>query len=142
MVHSSDLLRCVETAVIALPGVDLRREPRLRERGDGPSPQPVNLSFLSSEQIDALVKNPVGQAPESTPEFRARLREWLFGLPNQGRVLAFAHQLVIQEIVRLWSAVGNPRDTIEISNASITRLERENGVSRLVCLNDIQHLQP
>lgn len=141
LVCSSDLIRCRETAALALPGREVQLDPRLREREEEAPHAAIELSALSPEALAALLQ-PAHEAPqvESAAEFRARVERWFSSLPREGRVIAFTHQLLIRELLarRVWAGIA--RLPVEIGNASLTRLQFDHEGPRILGINDLGHL--
>jgi broad specificity phosphatase PhoE len=140
-VFSSDLIRCVETAALALPGLTPQQDLRLRETQEGPKECFVDLGKLSSQEMLAFLQQNAAPAGESGLAFRARVKDWLDALPAQGKLLAFTHTLVIREILRLRLAPGGSRAHHPIDNASLTRLEFNDQETRVLSLNETSHLK-
>jgi alpha-ribazole phosphatase len=140
-VFSSDLLRCIETATLALPKTAIRQDPRIREMQEGPKECFVDLGKLSSQEMLAFLQKNAAPAEESGLSFRARIHDWLNSLPVQGKLLAFTHTLVIREILRLRLAPSGSRAPHAIDNASLTRLEFNQQETRILSLNETQHLK-
>ena len=135
--YSSDLARARQTAELALPGAELRLDPRLRELHLG------DYEGYALEQMQAHADfarwqadpwaNPV-PGGESLGDVAARLHSWLAELSG-GRVIAFSHSIAIRTLLRevldlpLVPQPGYPIPYAErIRNGRFVTLERRDGV--------------
>ncbi len=152
-VYSSDLIRASHTAQIALPEKSASPDPRLREIHLGILEGRV-FADLSAEEKNMLEAHhgedwefrvPEG---ESYVDLENRSREFLSGLPEEGKVLAFTHGGFI--IASIYSIIGRPpkRDFesaktwgMRLENTSITRIVRHKGFSSIVTVGDHAHLE-
>lgn len=139
-VYSSDLIRCVETASLALPHITPKQDPRLRERAEGPKECFVDLGKLSPAQLATFLQQNSAPQGESGLAFIARVKSWLESLPEHGKMLAFTHTLVVREILRLRLNEAGARVHHMIDNASLTRLELHQNETKILSLNDISHV--
>lgn len=146
---SSDLERCLETARLALPGREIRGDPRLREMPMGlvegltwaEAPPPTR------QAIRQWWKDPYGLpfpgSTESLHDVTRRIQDWLSEMPDDGRVVAFTHGGVIRCCV--WALTGPPQDrswSLELGNTGIVRIryDRTRNTAVLVAHNDLSHL--
>jgi broad specificity phosphatase PhoE len=139
-VYSSDLIRCVETASLALPHITPKQDPRLRERAEGPKERFVDLGKLSPAQLATFLQQNSAPQGESGLAFIARVTSWLESLPEHGKILAFTHTLVIREILRLRLNQAGAKVHHTIDNASLTRLELHPHKTKILSINEIAHL--
>lgn len=117
-IYCSPLARARETLALALPGVAITIDPRLRELV-APSEHFVDITRMRPDQMKALLSKSKNEPEvESGRAFMARVRAWLDDLPSEGRVLAITHFAVIREIVRVRSSRPAPM----IAPGSITIL--------------------
>lgn len=134
-VWTSDLLRARRTAELALPGVRLRPDPRLRELAFGDCE-----GFTFDENRERLgtrflrwVEDPERHAPpggESVAGLRERLLEWLNELPPSGDVLAVTHGGPIRVVAAWHLGLASARELrIHLPPCTVVRtvLDREGG---------------
>ena len=144
-VFASDLGRARATAQSALPGVDVRLDPRLRELDYGVF-EGKAWDALEGEEAALAARwraDPVGQRipdGESYGDMQVRLDAFRADLPP-GRYAVFSHGGAIR--VALYGVLGRPAPgtwRLEIDNTSITRVRYEERGPTLVTLNDHAHL--
>jgi len=147
-VWSSDLKRARETAEIAFPGRIINTDARLREMHAGEH-EGIVVAELPPEAAairaalsggDSAVAPPGG---ESYRDVIGRVRTWLGGLPESGRIAAVVHGGLIQATVRFvfgqeagWQ--DGPR--LSTANTGITELRVGPAGYTVVRLNDHAHL--
>lgn len=137
--YSSDLARARQTAELALPGRELRIDPRLRElnlgdyEGHTLAQMQAHADF-ARWQADPWV-NPV-PGGESLGDVATRMQSWLSELPG-GRVIAFSHSIALRTLLRELldlPLVPQPSYPIpyaeRIGNGRFVTLERQGGVWR------------
>lgn len=137
--YSSDLARARQTAELALPGRELRIDPRLRElnlgdyEGDTLAQMQAHADFARWQADPWANPAPGG---ESLGDVAARMQSWLSELPG-GRVIAFSHSIAIRTLTRdlldlpLVPQPGYPIPYAErIGNGRFVTLERRGGVWR------------
>lgn len=127
-VFSSDLARARYTARLCLPAAEIRLEPRLREvnfgRWEGQRWQ--DMRGEEKKTLDLWRQDPYrAQAPggESYEAVRSRVAAWLLELPQDGRVVAFAHGGSIRSA--LYHFTGFPEHSgwrFQIDTGSVTRV--------------------
>jgi broad specificity phosphatase PhoE len=96
IVFSSDLARALETARIALPGVVVEPDARLRELNFGAFDGRTYEENVAAHGalFRAWMDDPYAVRPpqgELLGELEARVGEWLAALPAAGRIVAFTH---------------------------------------------------
>jgi broad specificity phosphatase PhoE len=145
LVYCSPLRRTVSTAQLALPGRELRLEPRLMELNFGR----FEGKTMAENQQDAAwaqwMAEPFYTATpggESYAELRRRAVAWLNELPDEGHVVAFTHSGTIQMLLSHCLGLEHPRwrKRLFLRPTSITRIlakEHEVIVERV---NDARHL--
>jgi len=144
LIYSSPLRRTVSTAQLALPGRELRLEPRLMELNFG---QFEGKTMAENQRGAAWAQwmaepfytpTPGG---ESYAELRRRAVAWLNEL-SEGQIVAFTHSGTIQMLLSHCLGLEHPRwrKRIFLRPTSITRIlvkEHEVIVERV---NDTRHL--
>lgn len=146
-VVASDLRRARETAAIALPGVEVDSDARLREfhfgAWDGLTWDEcvARDGDLLSRWMDdpALVVPPDGEALDT---FEGRVAAALDDLPAEGTVLCVVHAGVVHAMLARW--LGVPlRQTfaLHVGACGLTRAELyPGGGVRVLCVNDTAHM--
>jgi alpha-ribazole phosphatase/probable phosphoglycerate mutase len=153
-VWSSDLSRARRTAEIAFPNRNVTADPRLRE---------IALGVFEGVARDDLMRHPPpGYAEWKRDPFRnpppggetgiamrARLLDWLGGLPASGRVAAVVHAGVVRMF--LYDALDDPGNgawPFELAPTGITRLlippdgdAGERVMRKIRSVNDAAHLE-
>lgn len=102
LVVASDLRRALDTARLALPGVEPKVDARLREIDFGEFDGLTSDDNERHPVWEAWVADPYGMAcpgGESFGDLLARARAWLASLPEAGEVVAFSHGGAIHAIV-------------------------------------------
>lgn len=145
-VYTSDLDRARATAATALPGAELRLEPRLRELSygvfegktwDGMSAEEAEMArHWSADRFTRRI--PGG---ESYGDLMRRVSAFRADLPESGRVAAFSHGGTIRSA--LFGVMGRPAPgtwRLDVDNTSITRLRIDDRGVTLVTVNDHAHL--
>ncbi|MVN87010.1 histidine phosphatase family protein [Deinococcus sp. HMF7620] len=149
-IHSSDLSRAADTAMLALPGQPLILDVRLRELAFGAFEGVITDDVLHDPRYAEWQRDPWGQpAPdgESLQEVAERLRDWADGLAG-GRVIAFSHGAAIRALLCdlfSWPATPQPGYVLpfpyQLSHTSLTTLTRVDGRWTLLTYNDHAHLE-
>lgn len=144
LVFSSDLQRARQTAEIALPGVEVVTDPRLREVHFGHF-EGLTREEMSEEQRQELsrwLKDPFETAipgGESLAQVYERLCQWRSGLPTSGKVAVFTHGGVIR--CSLWKSKGNSETSpwrVQIANCSTTCI-RYSDPPQVEWINDLSY---
>lgn len=136
-VHSSPLLRALETTSLAYPAALPRSEPALRELESVSGPTFIDTS--DPEALAALLARPAHPS-ESGPAFMRRVSGWLATLPSSGSILVVSHFAVLREI--LGALLGFRRAPQQIDFTALFRLEIVPDAPPGVLLwNDTEHLQ-
>ncbi|MFN2323568.1 MAG: histidine phosphatase family protein [Trueperaceae bacterium] len=147
-VVSSDLDRARTTAALALPGAEVRLDPRLRELNYGAFEGATWADLATGERAAAAAhwradrrrrRIPGG---ESFDDLAARVGAFQADLPATGRVIAFAHSGTIN--TALHGVLGHPEGRgwrFEIANTGITVLRIEARRTTIVTVNDHAHLR-
>ena len=145
-IYSSDLPRALQTAQLALPGVDAVQDARLREISRGVLEGKIDAD-LTPEEVkvrEAMRRDRYGYRPQGGENFAdvaARVKSWLDDLPLEGRVLAFTHGGVIHAVLRLvLDAAGATSWDFAINNASLTRILFHDDRATIAGVNDHAHL--
>ena len=158
-IYVSDLARALETAAPLARRLNLTPivTPDLRERGVG---ELTGLTFAEAEVRypevwRALFQRDVDYCPPGGESLRmcsARLDRFVDGVIESasgegdagGRVVVVSHGVAIDRLLRRFlGIVDGPRLAclFHVDNCSIHRVERrDDGLTRVVCLNDIGHL--
>ncbi|MFN8610260.1 MAG: histidine phosphatase family protein [Vulcanimicrobiota bacterium] len=126
-VYSSDLRRASRTAEIALPGLPVQRDGRLREVHFGEF-EGLTRAEMAPEQLDRLkvwFQDPYASrvlGGESLADVESRILAWQAELPGTGRVAVFTHGGVIR--CHLWANSPGPGGfwKVQIDNCSTTCL--------------------
>ncbi|MBS3933203.1 MAG: histidine phosphatase family protein [Truepera sp.] len=145
LIYCSPLRRTVSTAQLALPGRELRLEPRLMELNFG---QFEGKTMAENQQDAAWAQwmaepfNTATPGGESYAELRRRAVAWMNELPDKGHVVAFTHSGTIQMLLSHCLGLEHPRwrKRLFLRPTSITRIlvkEHEVIVERV---NDTRHL--
>ena len=146
-VVASDLDRARTTAALALPGVEVRLDPRLRELDygafDGASWADLAAGPLAEAAAHWRADRQRRRTPggESYDDLTARLAAFRADLPAEGRVVAFSHSGTIRSA--LYGVLGRPDGrgwSLAIANTGITVLRIEERRTQIVTLNDHAHL--
>ena len=147
LVFCSDLMRAEETARLALPDAPRVQERRLREMNFGDF-EGLTRDEMSEEQrlfLADWLQDPIGLGTlpggESLQQVRARVENWLEGLPTQGRVAVFTHGGVIR--CGLWGSQAVPDANpfqFQVANCSTTCI-RYAEVNRIEWINDVSFLE-
>ena len=147
-IYASDLMRAVETAsIVAEPhGLDVRRDPRLREFDFG------EWEGLTWDQIVATRPHLREQAltaaslyaPDGGETFAAvceRLRPFFDELRAApvGRAAVVMHAGPLHAALAVLGLAGEGQ---RFAPASLTRIAMEDGHPRLISLSDVRHLDP
>lgn len=146
-VIASDLLRARETAEIALPGVPVETDARLREYDfgawDGLTWE--ECEARDGDRVRRWVDDPAAAAPpggETMAAFEERVAAALGDLPPEGRVLLAVHGGVVHAVLARWMGI-EVRQTfaLHVASCGITRAElRPGGGARILSVNDTAHL--
>ena len=148
-VVSSDLDRARTTAALALPGVRVDVDARLRELNygafDGASWADLATGALAEAAAHWRADRQRRRTPggESFDDLEARVAAFRADLPESGRVIAFAHSGTIH--AALHGVLGRPEGRgwrLEIANTGISVLRFGEGRTTIVTLNDHAHLEP
>jgi broad specificity phosphatase PhoE len=146
-VYASDLQRARATAATALPGAEVRPEPRLRELAYGAL---EGRAWDELEGDEADLARHWNEDPftrrlpgggESYGDLMDRVAAFRADLPARGRVAAFSHGGTIRSA--LYGVLGRPTDRawrMLIDNTSITRIRFDARGATLVTVNDHAHL--
>ena len=145
-VYASDLARAHGTALAALPGAELRVDPRLRELSygvfEGKSWDELDADEAAAARHwsgDRYARRIPGG--ESYGDLMERVAAFRADLPEHGRVAAFSHGGTIRSA--LYGVLGRPQPGVwrlEVHNTSITRLGFDARGVTLLTLNDHAHL--
>ncbi|WP_322618818.1 histidine phosphatase family protein [Deinococcus terrestris] len=150
-VHSSDLQRAVDTALLALPGEPLTLDVRLRELHFGRYEGATSEQVLHDPEYAAWQRDPWRlPAPgggESLEAVGERMRDWAEGLPG-GTVTAFTHGAALRALLCTlfgWPATPQPGYVLPFpyrhAHTGLTRLERGAAGWTLIMYNDHAHLE-
>ncbi len=145
-VYSSDLPRALQTAELALPGVDAIQDARLREISRGILEGKIDADLTPEEARvrEAMRRDRYGYRPQGGENFAdvaARVGAWLSSLPEEGRVIAFTHGGVVHTVLRLiLDAPGATSWDFAVNNASLTRILFYDGRVTIAGVNDHAHL--
>lgn len=145
-VYASDLQRARATAETALPGAEVRLDPRLRELAYGvlEGHRWEQLDDEQAAQVRHWREDPFErrvEGGESYGDLTARVQEFLDELPDEGSFAVFSHGGAI--VSALYGIIGRPADgswRIVLANTSITRLRYDARGVTLHSLNDHAHL--
>ena len=146
-VYASDLARARVTAETALPGADLRLDPRLRELAYGVL---EGKSWRTMSEEESAIAAHWHEDPytrrvpggESYGDLTARIEAFRAELPERGRVVAFSHGGTIRSA--LYAVVGRPNGVawrVAIGNTAITRLRFDPRGVTVLSVNDEAHLE-
>jgi broad specificity phosphatase PhoE len=147
-VYSSDLGRALETARLALPNVEIRIDPRLREIHFGAFEGRAfdQLDPAQRDEVSSWWRSPYDRAlpggGESMAELRSRVDSWRLEQEAGLRIAVFTHGGVIRDA--LWRETSPPAEgawSFVIDNTSLTVIaysERRNLIARV---NDCAHLE-
>lgn len=145
-VVASDLRRARETAEIALPGVEVEAEPRLREFGFG-AWEGLTWDECTRRDGDLLRRwtdDPDAVCPpdgETAAAFGARIAAALDDLPTEGSVLCVAHAGVIHAVLARWMGVALRQTfALRLSACGLTRAELFPDGAKVLCVNDTAHM--
>jgi broad specificity phosphatase PhoE len=142
----SDLLRCTQTAALALPDTAPQRDARLRECGFGEWDGWSYDQCLAAEpeRVRAWIDDPSAQHPpggEAFAGFARRVDEALEQLAGPGSVLLVTHGGPIRRILcRTLELQWRQTLGMHLSPCSITRLALHREGAQLLTLNDTCHL--
>lgn len=146
-VYASDLARARATAETALPGADVRLDPRLRELAYGVL-EGKTWSDMSDEEAAIAAhwhEDPYARrvpGGESYADLTERVEAFRAALPARGRIAAFSHGGTIRSA--LYAVVGRPNGAawrVAIGNTAITRLRFDERGVTVVSVNDEAHLE-
>lgn len=152
-VYASDLSRARKTAEITFPDANLILDARLREINLGVFEGRVWADISEGEraQVAVWLMGPYDQkvpGGESSDDLRARILDWLKSLPEQGRIIAFAHGGTIAAILQTFTGRPRPRTWDEpggwgfrLKNTSICKLHISETFTSLEVVNDAVHLE-
>ncbi len=142
-VVASDLLRARETAALALPGVPVETDPRLREMDFGAWDGLTWNECVArdGDLIQRWSEDPAAAAPpggESLAAFEARIAAALAELPEEGSHLWVVHAGVVHAILARWMDVPLRRTfALHISACGVTRAEVfPGGGAKVTCVNE------
>ena len=146
-VYASDLSRARATAETALPGADVRLDPRLRELAYGVLEGKTWAEMSAEESAIAAHwhEDPYNRrvpGGESYADLTDRVERFRHELPPSGRVAAFSHGGTIRSA--LYAVVGRPNGAawrVAIGNTAITRLRFDERGVTVVSVNDEAHLE-
>ncbi|MCP2014333.1 broad specificity phosphatase PhoE [Deinococcus sp. HSC-46F16] len=150
LVYASDLRRAAETARLALPGAEVRLDPRLRELHFGRYEGATSEQVLHDPDYAAWQRDPwrlpTPGGGERLEEVGARMRDWAEELPG-GTVTAFTHGAALRALLCTlfgWPAPPQPGYVLPFpyrhAHTGITRLERRGVGWTLHVYNDHAHL--
>jgi broad specificity phosphatase PhoE len=146
-VYSSGSQRATETARLALPGVRLEPDARLRELYFGAWEGRLwsEVADTDAEALNAWFADPYRNTPTGGETYAAlaeRVQAWRASLPETGRVLAFTHGGPLRAV--LYGLTGLPdghRWRFDVAPASLTKLVLgEHGVI-IQTVGDVAHLE-
>ena len=139
-VYSSDLLRAMHTAELALPGCLPLRDGRLREVHFGEF-EGLTRAEMTAEQLDRLkiwFQDPYSarvRGGESLTDVAERLQKWQSELPSRGRIAVFTHGGVIR--CHLWGVTpGESFWRVQIDNCSTSCVVHGPEKSEVIWVND------
>ena len=132
---------------MALPGAEVRLEPRLRELNFGAWEGQTWHEVAENDPaaLQAWYLHPYENTPtdgEAYGGLEARVRSWLEALPRTGRVLAFTHGGPIRAI--LYGLTGLPDGQawrFEVGAASLTKLVLGDAGAIVKTVRDVAHLE-
>ena len=146
-VVASDLLRARETAEIAVPGVPVETDRRLREMNFG-AWEGLTWDECTARDGDLPARwtaDPAAVAPpegESVAEFEARVAAALDALPTDGSLLVVTHAGTIHAVLARWLGVTLKQTfALRIGQCGITRAEVYPDGLRVQCVNDTAHME-
>lgn len=138
-VHSSDRLRALRTAALALPGRRAHVTPALRELDfgefDGRTYED-NLARFGAD-FTAWIDRPDQVTPrggESLSALTARTLGWTESLPRTGSVVAFTHGGPIRALLAAARGVAFTRITSSVEPCAIIVLDRNRVLSADACV--------
>ena len=145
-VYSSDSRRTLQTAQLALPGVKVRLEARLRELGFGAweGKMWVDVAKTDPDALKRWYENPYQHAPtggEPYAELKARIQTWLSTLPKTGRVLAFTHGGPVRAALYGLTGVPDAQWRFEVGPASVSKLVLGDAGVIIKTVGDAAHLE-
>ena len=147
-VIASDLERARTTAALALPGAEVRLDPRLRELNygvfDGATWADLATGALAEAAAHWRVDRQRRRTPggESFDDLAVRVAAFRADLPAAGRVIAFAHSGTVN--TALYGVLGHPEGRgwrLEIANTGISVLRFGAERTTIVTVNDHAHLR-
>lgn len=146
-VYSSDLQRTRQTAQLALPGVHVIPDARLRELGFGAweGKTWTGVAENDAKALKAWYRDPYRNTPtggEPYADLETRIQSWLRALPQTGRVLAFTHGGPVRTL--LYDLTGVPdgqRWRFEVGAASLTKLVLGDAGAIIKTVGDAAHLE-
>ena len=134
-VQTSPLVRAIETAKLALPGVAPTIESRLRElviARECCRDQCCRVAGILLSATDDDVEHETGR------QLIARTRDWLDDLPQSGRLIAFSHSGFVRNCLGLLLREQSvPRAVL---HCSIFRIAVDGSAARLLAANVRDHL--
>lgn len=146
-VVASDLRRARETAAIAVPGVEIESDPRLREfhfgAWDGLTWD--ECVARDGDLISRWMDDPACTVPpdgEALEVFEGRVAAALDDLPHEGTVLCVVHAGVVHAMLARWLGVPLRRTfALHVGSCGLTRVElHAGGGVRILCVNDTAHM--
>lgn len=133
-IYSSDLIRAMRTAELAIPGCEYEAIPLLREVGMGS----LELQPIKEVEADMLAKNTreLGYGMyggESKTELRQRAKDFLQLVASQNykTVAAFSHWGFIGAVLDQVFGINLPKMHMVCKNCTVGILEYEKGMWRL-----------
>jgi broad specificity phosphatase PhoE len=160
-VYSSPYRRCIETArpIASTLGLPTLLRTELCEfhqlQGGGGLPQPLQPIGQVLSRFPSLAACPDSAEPmawpsmaESLDELVARMRRFVEFLKRRWRgaedtVIVVSHGSPIARLIEAWLTdcrAAGPSFRFVIDNAALSAVRLHDGVSSLVCLNDVSHL--
>ena len=140
-VYSSDLIRAIDTQMIALTGVEVERTALLREINVGKLAmvpfEECERKYGDAYKEDKKLFNFKPYGGESYEELCARIREFLSMIEasEYEKVVAFSHGGLINTVLDIITGMRQDRTKFLCENCSVTVIELKDGEWRLKLWN-------